>query len=90
MKTRVSEKGQITIPKAVRTRLGLRTGQVLDVYEEGGRLIATKAVSEDRVQRAFGILKLSGSTDELIEELRGKPDAIQARRRAARRPSTTD
>ena len=79
MKTRVSEKGQITIPKAVRTRLGLRTGQVLDIHEEGGRLIATKAVSEDRVQRAFGILKLSGSTDHAIEELRGKPDTLRPR-----------
>ena len=90
MKARMSEKGQITIPKAVRTRLGLKTGQVLDVHEEGGRLIATKAVSEDRVQRAFGILKIPGSTDRVIEDFRGKPDAIQARRRETRRPSTTD
>ena len=29
MKTRVSERGQITIPKAVRERLGIRPGQVL-------------------------------------------------------------
>ena len=90
MKTRVSEKGQMTIPKAVRTRLGIRAGQVLDVREEGGRLIASKAVSEDHVQRSFGILKIPGSTDRAIEELRGRPDATDASRRGAKRPGTAD
>ncbi len=87
MKARVSEKGQMTIPKAVRTRLGIKPGQLLDVREEGGRLIATKMVGEDRVQRMFGILKGHGSTDRFIEELRGRPDAIDA---AIRRPRQRD
>jgi len=88
MRTRVSEKGQITIPKAVRGRLGIRPGQVLDVQEEGGRLVASKIVSEDPVQRAFGILKAVGPTDRVVEDLRGRPDAIAqspARRRERRR-----
>ena len=90
MKTRVSEKGRITIPKAIRTQLDFRTGQVLDVREEGGRLVATKEAPGDCVERAFGLLKISESTDRLIEELREKPDATQARRREARRARTTD
>ncbi len=84
MKTVVSEKGQITIPKAVRTRLGIRPGQVLDVRDEGGRIVATKRVPEDRVQRVYGILKLPGGTDRAIEELRGKPDAVDAPARRVR------
>jgi len=87
MKARVSEKGQVTIPKAVRTRLGIRPGQLMDIREEGGRLIASKMVGEDRVQRVFGILKGRGSTDRFIEELRGRPDAIDA---AIRRPRRRD
>lgn len=79
MKARVSEKGQMTIPKAVRTRLGIRPGQVLDVVEDGGRLIASKVVLEDRVASVFGILKHSGSTDRTLEELRGRPDAVDPR-----------
>ncbi len=78
MKTTVSEKGQITIPKAVRTRLGIRPGQVLDVHDEGGRLIASKVVGADPVQRVYGILRLGKSTDQMLEELRGRPDAIDA------------
>lgn len=72
MKTVVSEKGQITIPKPLRDRLGLRTGQVLEVREERGRLIMSKqTMPRDAFDQVYGILKLDRSTDELIDELRG-------------------
>jgi antitoxin PrlF len=71
MKTILSEKGQITIPKAVRDRLGLRAGQVLEVKEERGRIVLTKRVAEDALASVIGILKLDRNTDDLIEELRG-------------------
>ncbi len=76
MKTTVSEKGQITIPKPLRKRLGIAAGQVLEVHEEKGRLVATKIVAQDPVQRAYGILALGRSTDRAVEELRGRPDAV--------------
>ena len=72
----MSEKGQITIPKVLRDRLGWKAGEVLDVREERGRLIATKAISMDPVRRVDGILKLKRSTDRAIEELRGRPDTV--------------
>lgn len=43
----VSEKGQITIPKAVRDRLGLNPGKVLQVEAVNGRLVAQKQVAAD-------------------------------------------
>jgi antitoxin PrlF len=73
MKTVVSEKGQITIPKTLRIRLGLRPGQILELAEDRGRLVATKGGSGDAVEEAFGILDLSGSTDKIMASLRGKP-----------------
>jgi AbrB family looped-hinge helix DNA binding protein len=72
MKTVVSEKGQITIPKPLRVRLGLRTGQVLDVREERGRLVMSKRVSNDPFEKYFGILKLGRRTDDIMKELRGE------------------
>ena len=76
MKAVVSEKGQVTIPKALRERLGIRTGQVLDFKEDNGRLVAVKAqTDDDPIERVYGILKTGRSTDELIEELRGPVDA---------------
>ncbi len=71
MKTIVSEKGQITIPKPLRARLGLRTGQVLDVQERSGRLVLTKEDLHDPVDRVYGILKQGRSTDEIMDKLRG-------------------
>jgi antitoxin PrlF len=76
MKTTVSEKGQITIPKALRDRLGIHSGQVLEVHEERGRLVMTKRVSQDAFDEFYGILAVDRSTDELIEEMRGDVDAV--------------
>jgi len=76
MKTTVSEKGQITIPKLLRDRLGIRAGQVLEFREEGGRLVAVKVAAEDPVESVYGILKLGRPTDELIRTIRGDEEAV--------------
>jgi len=71
MKTTVSEKGQITIPKRLRERLGLRPGTVLDFEEAGGRLVGRKLVPADHLDELLGILALPGGTDAFIRETRG-------------------
>lgn len=71
----VSEKGQVTIPKALRERLGIRAGEQLEFSEENGRLVASKAMVQDPVDGVYGILKLGQSTDEFVRELRGDGDA---------------
>jgi AbrB family looped-hinge helix DNA binding protein len=40
MKAKVAERGQVTIPKELRERLGIVPGTVLDFFEEQGLLIA--------------------------------------------------
>ena len=75
MKSVVSEKGQMTIPKPLRRRLGIRPGQILEVREERGRLVAAKAESRDPVEEVFGILKLGRATNELLASLRGRAPA---------------
>lgn len=76
MKATISEKGQVTIPKRLRDRLGLRPGTQLDFSEEKGRLVATKAALDDPIEGVYGILDLGRPTDELIATLRGEPDAV--------------
>jgi antitoxin PrlF len=71
MKAIVSEKGQVTIPKALRERLGLGPGQVLDFQERKGRLIAEKLPLQDTVSSVYGILQLGRRTDSLMRDLRG-------------------
>jgi AbrB family looped-hinge helix DNA binding protein len=75
MKSIVSEKGQMTIPKALRLRLGIRTGQVVEVREERGRLVVVKAEPRDAVDEVFGILKIGRPTDALLATLRGRQEA---------------
>jgi AbrB family looped-hinge helix DNA binding protein len=74
MKTKVSEKGQITVPKALRDRLGLRAGDELDMFENDGILTALKVMPEDPVDSVYGTVRLGRSTDEIIRELRGDVD----------------
>jgi antitoxin PrlF len=76
MNSVVSEKGQVTIPKALRDRLGIRAGQVLDFEEEDGRLVAKKVNPVDPVASVWGILRSGESSDEMIRELRGDVDGL--------------
>jgi AbrB family looped-hinge helix DNA binding protein len=71
MKARVSEKGQVTIPKKLRDRLGIRVGDELEFEAEQGRLVVAKVAERDAIDRLYGSLRLPGSTDELMEQLRG-------------------
>ena len=79
MKTTVSEKGQITIPKRLRDRLGLRPGTILDFEEAGGRLVGRKLVPADHLDDLVGILTMpTGGTDAFIRDIRGPgPDEGQ-------------
>jgi len=71
MKAKVAERGQVTIPKALRERLGIVPGTVLDFIEEQGRLIAKKTETVDAVDQVFGRLGRGRNTDDIIHEIRG-------------------
>jgi antitoxin PrlF len=71
MKSTVSEKGQVTIPKKLRERLGIRPGEVLDFEEERGKLVARKVVVLDAIDELYGILKGQFDTDEFLDDVRG-------------------
>ncbi|MGA2263088.1 MAG: AbrB/MazE/SpoVT family DNA-binding domain-containing protein [Acidobacteriota bacterium] len=72
MKAIVSEKGQVTIPKACRDRLGLQTGSVLDFEARKGKLIAVKRQPEDVFRKWRGKAKLPRglSVDKYLDTIR--------------------
>ena len=72
MRVVVSERGQVTIPKRLRERLGIRAGTVMEFTEERGELVATPVVSTDRIERVYGCLGPSKPTATILAELRGK------------------
>lgn len=71
-KSVVSEKGQITIPKPLRQRLGIRAGETVEFREDAGRLIIEKAVVRDPLDELYGVLDIEGGTDRLVRDLRGE------------------
>jgi AbrB family looped-hinge helix DNA binding protein len=74
MEATVAERGQITLPKAVRDALGLTKGTQLKVELEGGRIILRKNV-DDALSRLRGRFKLAEghtSTDDALRALRGR------------------
>jgi antitoxin PrlF len=73
MEATVAERGQITLPKAVRDALGLTKGTVLKVELDGGRIVLRKDVS-DALKRLRGAVKLppGKTTDDVMRELRGR------------------
>lgn len=75
MEATVAERGQITLPKAVRDALGLTKGSVLKVELEGSRIVLRKSV-DDAVSRARGRFRLDGfdSTDAAVQAVRGIDD----------------
>ena len=72
MKAVVAERGQVTIPKALRDRLGVRPGTLLEFSEEAGRLIAVKVPPADPVAQVYGCLGRKFNTDAFMEEIRGE------------------
>ncbi|MGI8927488.1 MAG: AbrB/MazE/SpoVT family DNA-binding domain-containing protein [Tepidiformaceae bacterium] len=72
----VSEKGQVTIPKRLRDRLGIRPGQVMEFEEDAGRLIGCKADALDALDALFGAFPMDETTDEFIEAIRGPVDTV--------------
>ena len=73
MKTIVSQKGQITIPKAVRDKLGIFAGTVLEVDTVEGKMVAVKKEPEDVIVKWRGKGKTPGnkSVDEYLHRIRG-------------------
>ena len=73
MEATVAERGQITLPKAVRDALGLTKGTQLKVELDGSRIILRKSV-DDAVSRLRGRFKLPPgvSSDDIMRGLRGR------------------
>lgn len=79
MKAVLSEKGQVTIPKDIREKLGLVAGQVIHFETARGLLIGKKS-TEDSLRTVVGILRNKvKNVDEEIEQLRGP--SLKARHR---------
>jgi antitoxin PrlF len=79
MSTTVTTKGQVTIPKAIRERLGLKPGSAVEFdIGDDGRVVMlragrrTKAI-RSRFNSIRGVLKSDMTTEEIMALMRGDP-----------------
>ncbi|MFA6034113.1 MAG: AbrB/MazE/SpoVT family DNA-binding domain-containing protein [Myxococcota bacterium] len=69
VKCAVSEKGQVTIPKNIRNKLGLSSGTLIEFSEKDGELIGRKSgPQDDPVLAVTGVIKMEKSVDAYITE----------------------
>ena len=75
---KISERGQITIPKHLRERFGMNHNVEVEISPtEQGLLIRKRTAAEHPVDRVYGILGRDAlgegaSVDDYIEEIRGR------------------
>ncbi|CAN5310259.1 AbrB/MazE/SpoVT family DNA-binding domain-containing protein [soil metagenome] len=79
MSTRVTVKGQVTLPKSVRDAVGIKPGDLVDVRAtSAGGVIIEKPEREgaylERLKRLAKRRLFKGTTDDLMRETRGDPD----------------
>ena len=72
MKAVVTKRGQFTIPKSLRSKLGMHPGTSLEFSTKDGALIARKPES-DAVSQVFGCLDKHTDSDSFVRKLRGSP-----------------
>ncbi len=69
---KITTKGQVTIPKIIRDRYGLRPGAQVRFVEKDHRVVLEKDAGGDVWDKYYGFLKINKSTNEIFRELRGR------------------
>jgi AbrB family looped-hinge helix DNA binding protein len=68
--SRVTEKGQVTIPKEIRERLGIRPGDEVTFEETEEGYLIRKEIEAGRFEKWRGIAETDESVDERMADLR--------------------
>jgi AbrB family looped-hinge helix DNA binding protein len=87
MKALVTSKGQVTVPKELRDKFGIKPGVQVDFVAASDGIRLRKVLDHNKRLAVLGCLKreLNGrSVDELMDELRGPVELPGAGRKAKR------
>jgi len=68
---KLTVKGQVTIPKAIREALGLKPGSKITFIIQDGKCILEKEIEDDPFAKWVGYLNRPGNSDRIVEAMRG-------------------
>jgi AbrB family looped-hinge helix DNA binding protein len=88
-RSKVGERGQVTIPKRLRRSLGIRPGEEVDFEERDGALVLRRASHSDALDGLLGLVRERPDVDAYLAEARGPAwrAALDARKpKRAKRP----
>ena len=71
---KITQKGQVTLPKRIRVKAGFQPGMEVEFVEKEGQVFLKKKGADAPFDRFLGLLRESGwkHTDELLSALRGR------------------
>ncbi len=72
-RTKITSKGQVTIPIDIRRKMGLRVGDSIEIKETREGYLIKKIIKESPFDQYVGFLedKEGKDPDEILQELRG-------------------
>jgi len=70
MKAKITSKGQLTLPKPLRDKLGLKTGDNVIIRETSEGYVLEKDLDQQRFKKYVGYLNQESNSDKIIEEIR--------------------
>ncbi len=78
-RAKITSKGQVTLPKEMRDKIGIDTGSYIEIKETEAGYLINKQVDDDCLKRYIGILNKGykagsnkTSSDDIIREIRGE------------------
>jgi AbrB family looped-hinge helix DNA binding protein len=86
---RITSKGQVTVPKHIREKLGLKPGDAVDFVEDGGKVRLVRSHRNSELSAADGLIaalevmgqdleRIPMTTDELMQLTRGPFDDLDS------------
>jgi len=73
---KITSKGQITIPQAIRNKFGFIPGMDVEIIVDGSKALIVKSRDEDKFMKWLGRGKKQSKTsmDRMVDQLRGRTD----------------
>ena len=74
--SKITSKGQITIPQAIRNKFGFIPGMDVEIIVEGNKALIVKSRDENKFMKWLGRgeKQSRASIDRMVDQLRGRTD----------------